>query len=156
MLMQCSFSIITFHRPLHLALVWVTVVEQCVTEMVTHCFEVGGAELVPRHLPKEGATERCLHGEAVCDTHLSPHHHTTSTLLREGGNCSLNKGHTTINILPHITTQHIRIIGKRQTHIISIERTHCMQLVVEMGQMLKLHGIVQVRQKSAIKFNFTE
>ena len=66
---------------IYLALVRITVIEQRVTEVVAHCLEVSGAELIAGHLPQQGATEGSLHGEAVGDAHLSPHHYTTSTLL---------------------------------------------------------------------------
>ena len=62
-------------------MVRITVVQQCVTEVVAHCLEVGGAELIASHLAQQGATEGSLHGKAVNDAHLSPHHYTTSALL---------------------------------------------------------------------------
>ena len=66
-----------------LVLVRITVVQQCITEVVAHRLEVSGAELIASHLAQQRATKGSLHGEAVGDTHLSPHHYTTSTLLAQ-------------------------------------------------------------------------
>ena len=85
-----------------LALVWVTVVEEGITEVVAHDFQVMCGELQSLLSPQQRPTERGLHCVAVAYPHLPPHHHPPCTLLRRGSE-SMNK-HVPFLLVPILFT----------------------------------------------------